>query len=150
MSNKLFLAGLATVAMIATSLVGVQSSMAQVAVGGNTVTVGTYPGGVQSGATSTAVASGYNTVAASGSNSFATPYFGGSATVAGAGAGLLFAGGNASSGISVAGFGTSAIAAAGAGNNGLGTSFGASGTNVISVPGLSRAVAGASFGSMGF
>jgi hypothetical protein len=150
MSNKLFFAGLATVAMVATSLVNVASSQAQVAVGGGTQTVGSYPGGIQSGASSTALSSGRGTGAISGSTSFASPYVGGSTTMAGANAGSLFAIGNAASGVSVGRFGTSALAGAGALNNGFGTSFGASGTTVLSAPGFSNAAAGASFGSMGF
>jgi hypothetical protein len=150
MSNKLILAGLATVAMVATSLVNVASSQAQVAVGGNTLSVGSYPGGIQTGATSTSLATGKQSGAVSGSMSATSPYMGGSSTVAGASTRNLVAGGTTNSAVGVGRYGAGASAGAAAGNNGLGTTFTNTGTNVLSIPGIGKAAAGGSFGSIGY
>jgi hypothetical protein len=152
MSNKLFLVGLATVVTLATSLVNVVSSQAQVAVGGNTFSTGTNPGGTQSGAASASLATGQQSSSVSSSRSFATPVRGISSTVAGASTDKLTADGTTSSDVAPELFNTrgSAAASASAGNSGVGTTFTNTGANALSIPGFSKATAGGNFGSVGF
>jgi hypothetical protein len=150
MSNKLFLAGLATAALAVTSLTGVASSQAGVAVGGGTQAIGTFPGGTATSGGSLGVATGNSTAAVSGSSSFATPVQANSGTVVAAQAGPKIAAGAATSGVVVGpgvGFGQ---AGAAAGNNGVGASFAGSDTGAISFPGFGKAGAVSSFGSVGF
>jgi hypothetical protein len=169
MSNKLFLAGLATVSLVATSLVGVQSSQATpvapvstpvvngVFVGGNTSANGAYLGCATCGAGSTqtqgnglSVATGSNTNASNLSFSVATPTNAASLNVGAANAGPKTASGIGIAAVQVGPSTGAALAGAAAGNNGTGTSFGASNTNALSAPGLGAANAISSFGTLGF
>jgi hypothetical protein len=161
MSNKLFLVGLATVATLVTSLVNVVGSQAQVAVGGNTFSTGTNPGGTQSGTASTSAAIGKE----SRSSSFSDATTRGSdatdaSTTANASTDKLTARGSSGTGLNLGRFGiigsdsdpdqSSSGARASAGNNGVGTTFTNAGSAALSIPGLSQATAVGNFGSVGF
>jgi hypothetical protein len=168
MSNKLFSAGLAGMAVAATSLLNVSNSQAEplpviqivlppitvqpgtAQVSGFSFTTGNSQTGPIAVAGSIAVAAGPGASASSSSNSMATPTFASASTSATASNGNgLTASGSTGSSLSLLPGGAVANASARAFNNGYGASFADTKTNTLSTPGYAAGASSGNFGSAG-